>query len=158
MHGSQHQPPLSRRSRIAACVLAGLLAAAQPIAAQRPGGREPPRVVIEGGREIDVRVVEDHGATESCARILVTADASGRDRTEGGPPNELDIVPAGERTRVCIGASTPIHRASDDVTGAGAALDPTAIELGTRVRMWVEDYQFQTNPPRVRAIRIEIPA
>lgn len=157
MHASNLPKSLSRRSRFAACGLAGLLALAQPIVAQSPERPQLPRVVIEGGREIDVWVVEDHGATESCARILVTADARGADRVEGGPPNELDIVRAGERTRVCIGASTPIHRASDDVAGAGEPLSPAAIELGTRVRMWVEDYQFQTNPPRVRAIRIEIP-
>ena len=73
------------------------------------------------------------------------------------PSGGRDVVQAGERTRVCIGASIPIHRASDGMAGAGEPLDPEAIELGTRVRMWVEDYQFQTNPPRVRAIRIEIP-
>jgi hypothetical protein len=149
--------PLSFRSRLSVYSLTALLAAVQPMAAQEPERPQLPRVVIEGGREIDVWVVEDHGATESCARILVTADASAPERVEGGPPNELDVVQAGERTRVCIGASTPIHRASDDVTGAGEPLGPSSIEVGTRVRMWVEDYQFQTNPPRVRAIRIEIP-
>lgn len=127
------------------------------LAAQRPVEPPPGPTRIEEGRLIDGWVLEDHGRTESCARILVTADASGG--FEGPPadgPVELRRLAMGETTRVCIPGSTPVTRASDEATGASGPIDVGDIELGSRVRMWVEDYQFQTNPPRVRAVRIQI--
>ena len=110
---------------------------------------------LQGGRL--VTVIEDHGETEGCDRLILAGYDTGL-RGSTDPSFE------GDRLRVCVRSRSGFRtlvipadsaaRLPREPTGSNPGRD---YRPGTRLRIWLESAAFPTNPPYVVAWRVAWP-